>query len=60
MDKIFKMLSIALVGVMLYPSGLSAQNTVIKINADKIENKISPLIYGSNIEDVNHEIYGGF
>uniref|UniRef100_UPI0025CECB67 family 16 glycoside hydrolase n=1 Tax=Pedobacter sp. UBA5917 TaxID=1947061 RepID=UPI0025CECB67 len=27
---------------------------------DKIENKISPLIYGSNIEDVNHEIYGGF
>lgn len=39
---------------------LSAQNALIRINADKIENKISPLIYGANIEDVNHEIYGGF
>lgn len=37
-----------------------AQNAVIKINAAKIENRISPLIYGANIEDVNHEIYGGF
>jgi len=42
------------------PARLFSQNTTIKINADKIENKISPLIYGSNIEDVNHEIYGGF
>ncbi|MHA4896686.1 beta-L-arabinofuranosidase domain-containing protein [Pedobacter sp. PWIIR3] len=32
----------------------------IKVNGNKVENKISPLIYGSNIEDVNHEIYGGF
>jgi hypothetical protein len=39
---------------------LFSQNALIKINADKIENKVSPLIYGSNIEDVNHEIYGGF
>lgn len=32
----------------------------IKVDAGKVQNKISPLIYGSNIEDVNHEIYGGF
>ncbi|RZJ73758.1 MAG: hypothetical protein EOO45_09855, partial [Flavobacterium sp.] len=32
----------------------------IKVNSNKVENKISKLIYGSNIEDVNHEIYGGF
>src|SRR5476651_623804 len=32
----------------------------ISVNYNKVENKISSLIYGSNIEDVNHEIYGGF
>jgi hypothetical protein len=42
------------------PAKLFSQNATIRINADKVENKISPLIYGSNIEDVNHEIYGGF
>jgi DUF1680 family protein/alpha-L-arabinofuranosidase len=36
------------------------QNSKIKVNINKIENKLSPLLYGSNIEDVNHEIYGGF
>lgn len=56
----FKILSFSLLGAILIPCGLYAQNAVIKINADKVENKISPLIYGSNIEDVNHEIYGGF
>lgn len=34
--------------------------STIKVNTDKVLNKISPLLYGSNIEDVNHEIYGGF
>jgi DUF1680 family protein/alpha-L-arabinofuranosidase len=36
------------------------QASRIKVNGSKVENKISPLTYGSNIEDVNHEIYGGF
>ncbi|RYZ50260.1 MAG: DUF1080 domain-containing protein, partial [Sphingobacteriales bacterium] len=36
------------------------QRASIKVNSSKVENKISPLLYGSNIEDVNHEIYGGF
>jgi DUF1680 family protein len=34
--------------------------STIKVNTDKVLHKISPLLYGSNIEDVNHEIYGGF
>ncbi|HKG06211.1 MAG TPA: beta-L-arabinofuranosidase domain-containing protein [Pedobacter sp.] len=36
------------------------QQARITINSSQVQNKISPLIYGSNIEDVNHEIYGGF
>lgn len=31
-----------------------AQNARITVNNDKIENKLTKLIYGSNIEDVNH------
>lgn len=37
-----------------------AQQSRIIINSNQVQNKISPLIYGANIEDVNHEIYGGF
>lgn len=37
-----------------------SQQARISVNSDQVQNKISPLIYGSNIEDVNHEIYGGF
>ncbi len=36
------------------------QTARIKVDAGQIQNKLSSLIYGSNIEDVNHEIYGGF
>ncbi|WP_448104205.1 beta-L-arabinofuranosidase domain-containing protein [Pedobacter panaciterrae] len=36
------------------------QTARIKVDVGQIQNKLSPLIYGSNIEDVNHEIYGGF
>ena len=52
-------LAIVMLG-FLAPARLFSQNTSIKVNANRVENKISPLIYGSNIEDVNHEIYGGF
>ncbi len=31
----------------------------ISVDASKIENNITPWLYGSCIEDVNHEIYGG-
>jgi alpha-L-arabinofuranosidase len=37
----------------------SAQESFIDIYADRVENRISPLMYGSCMEDVNHEIYGG-
>ena len=43
------------------PAFLSAQveKAVIKVDAGKVEQKITPYLYGSCIEDVNHEIYGG-
>lgn len=31
----------------------------ITVNPGKIINHISPLLYGSGMEDVNHEVYGG-
>lgn len=31
----------------------------VVIDAEKVENTITPWLYGSCIEDVNHEIYGG-
>jgi DUF1680 family protein len=36
------------------------QSAHITVNGNQVESKLSPLLYGSNIEDVNHEIYGGF
>jgi len=36
-----------------------AQPAQIKIDAGKVLNIISPVLYGSCTEDVNHEIYGG-
>jgi len=36
-----------------------AQNARISIDASHVLKSLSPLIYGSCIEDVNHEIYGG-
>jgi alpha-L-arabinofuranosidase len=38
---------------------VQAQQSSIDINAAKVENRISSRMYGSCIEDVNHEIYGG-
>lgn len=35
------------------------QQAHITVYADSVLHPISPLIYGTNIEDVNHEIYGG-
>lgn len=38
----------------------AAQQNRIRINAGQVMNQIPSTIYGSCIEDVNHEIYGGF
>ena len=38
---------------------LPADDATIKVDAAKVLNRVSPLLYGSCIEDVNHEIYGG-
>ena len=36
-----------------------AADSTLKVDAAKVVNRVSPLMYGSCIEDVNHEIYGG-
>ncbi len=36
-----------------------AQNAKIVVDASRVMNKIPAKLYGSCIEDVNHEIYGG-
>jgi alpha-L-arabinofuranosidase len=36
-----------------------AQNALLSVDASQVLKRISPLLYGSCIEDVNHEIYGG-
>lgn len=38
---------------------VSGQNAHIIVDASRVMNRISPEIFGSCIEDVNHEIYGG-
>jgi alpha-L-arabinofuranosidase len=38
---------------------LVAQNAKLSVDALKVLKGITPLMYGSCIEDVNHEIYGG-
>lgn len=63
--KVLKMNRLLFVPVMiatLGSSGLaSAQNATarIDIDASRIENTIPATLYGSCMEDVNHEIYGG-
>ncbi|RYG21941.1 hypothetical protein EON82_18000, partial [bacterium] len=42
---------------MLFPLLFAAQ---IVVNPDQILNRVEPSMYGMCIEDVNHEIYGGF
>jgi len=36
-----------------------AADSHIQVDAARVVNRITPLMYGSCIEDVNHEIYGG-
>jgi alpha-L-arabinofuranosidase len=50
-------------GAVVLIASVAAQaaepDSSIKIDAGKVLNHVSPLMYGSCIEDVNHEIYGG-
>jgi alpha-L-arabinofuranosidase len=39
--------------------GLAQDDSTLKVDAGKVVNRITPMMYGSCIEDVNHEIYGG-
>lgn len=58
MTGIFFIIILALTAI-LTPPALKAQEATINIDPSKIENRITPWLYGSCIEDVNHEIYGG-
>ncbi|WP_214073810.1 alpha-L-arabinofuranosidase C-terminal domain-containing protein [Mucilaginibacter sp. dw_454] len=51
--------TIGAVSLAVFALGASAQNARIAIDATKVLNKIPAKMYGSCIEDVNHEIYGG-
>jgi len=39
--------------------GQTAHDSRITVTPSQVENRITPWMYGSCIEDVNHEIYGG-
>ncbi|MBE6302417.1 MAG: DUF1080 domain-containing protein [Bacteroidales bacterium] len=47
--------------LLMVPSLMFAQGeeVLVKVDAEKVEQNITPYLYGSCIEDVNHEIYGG-
>jgi hypothetical protein len=36
-----------------------ADETTLRVDAGRVLHRVSPLLYGACIEDVNHEIYGG-
>ena len=50
-------------GVLIFAAGAGAMaaepDASITIDAAKVLNHVTPLMYGACIEDVNHEIYGG-
>ena len=51
---------ISLLLIVLAASCLTATAQVrVDVDPGKIINHISPLLYGSGMEDVNHEVYGG-
>ncbi|GAA4095008.1 alpha-L-arabinofuranosidase C-terminal domain-containing protein [Mucilaginibacter panaciglaebae] len=52
-------ISISATGLAFFALAASAQNARITVDASKVLNKIPSKMYGSCIEDVNHEIYGG-
>lgn len=55
----FTSIYIGAASLALLAFNASAQQTKIVVDATKVLNKIPAKMYGSCIEDVNHEIYGG-
>lgn len=55
----FKLLCVAMLFMVSTIVLAQKELTVIKVDASKVEQKITPYLYGACIEDVNHEIYGG-
>jgi hypothetical protein len=53
------LLSTIIATLLVSSPGQPADETVFEINAKQVVHRISPLLQGACIEDVNHEIYGG-
>lgn len=49
----------ALLGGLFTAAPAAAQTATVRVDAEKVEQRITPWLYGACIEDVNHEIYGG-
>ena len=49
------------VALLMFPALALAQESeaIVRVDVNKIEQRVTPYLYGSCIEDVNHEIYGG-
>jgi alpha-L-arabinofuranosidase len=45
--------------MLLSAAAQATARTILHVDASRVEGRISPWLYGSCIEDVNHEIYGG-
>lgn len=59
----FKKQTLTLTSIAIMASGVISctqeADAVINVDATKVEQEITPYLYGACIEDVNHEIYGG-
>lgn len=54
----FKLVSVAMLAVGIQ-SCTQETDALINVDVNKVEQEITPYLYGACIEDVNHEIYGG-
>ncbi len=45
--------------IMVLATGFAPDDTVLRVDAGRVLHRVSPLLYGACIEDVNHEIHGG-
>jgi len=51
--------TITLAAALASIAARGADETTLRVDADRVIHRVSPYLYGACIEDVNHEIYGG-
>ncbi|MBR5454565.1 MAG: DUF1080 domain-containing protein, partial [Rikenellaceae bacterium] len=57
--KHFKSLVFAAAMLVAPVLATAEESSIVKVDAAKVEQRVTPYLYGSCMEDVNHEIYGG-